>query len=61
MQSKAKSTDQSKSTENRGARKAVCPHCDATEPSANLGKDFTFQARPDRPTDEFYCGCRGWN
>jgi len=20
-----------------------------------------FEYRPDQPTDDYYCGCRGWN
>lgn len=40
-------------------RKARCPDCGSEVPS-DVGLAF-FGYRPDRSTDSFYCGCRGWN
>jgi len=41
-------------------RMARCDECGKNEmPSAM--KLRWFRHRPDRQTDEYYCGCRGWN
>ncbi len=41
-------------------RRAECAHCDTTEPSSKSNLAF-FEARPDRDTDLYYCGCWGWS
>lgn len=40
------------------ARMASCPYCRAVRPSSPALA--SFESRPDRLTDGFYCGCRGW-
>lgn len=41
-------------------RVAVCPDCGQRKPSNTHGLPF-FQHRPDRDTDSFYDGCKGWD
>lgn len=40
-------------------RQAKCVYCSRTVPSSEAAAFFVFH--PDRPQDEFYCGCRGWD
>jgi len=40
-------------------RTAKCTYCKKTVKSS-LELAF-FECRPDRETDNFYCGCRGWD
>lgn len=40
-------------------RKATCPYC-KTEVPSTTGLAF-FEHRPDKPTDSYYCGCRGFD
>ncbi len=40
-------------------RKAKCSMCDRTEPSS-IDLAF-FEYRPEKPTDLYYCGCKGWD
>lgn len=40
-------------------REMVCPYCMKKEPSS-WGAPF-FEYRPNKDTDSFYCGCRGWD
>lgn len=40
-------------------REASCTYCGSRIPSSQ--KAAFFSHRPDRPTDSFYCGCRGWD
>ncbi len=42
-----------------GGREAECADCGKKKPSA-LKLPF-FKHDPKRPTDSFYCGCRGWD
>lgn len=40
-------------------RNATCCYCKASKPSS---PDLAFfESRPSRTTDDFYCGCRGWD
>ena len=40
-------------------RKAKCCYCKSERPSAT-GLPF-FEHTPNKETDNFYCGCRGWD
>jgi len=40
-------------------KKAVCSQCGLVTNSCD-SLPF-FQKRVDKPTDIYYCGCRGWN
>lgn len=40
-------------------RTSVCTDCDNEQPS-NLSLPF-FVHQPDKPKDNHYCGCKGWN
>lgn len=42
-----------------GDRLAQCSLCSATSKS---DKDLPlFKERPDKPHDDYFCGCRGWD
>lgn len=40
-------------------RIAECGECNNTQPSST--KLAFFKHQPDRASDSYYCGCRGWN
>lgn len=40
-------------------REAQCAYCKKATPSS-VTLAF-FEARPNKPYDSFYCGCRGWD
>ncbi len=40
-------------------RMAECNHCDATVPSKSTLPFFKYN--PELETDNYYCGCFGWN
>jgi hypothetical protein len=44
---------------NLKGRTAECSMCDRKEPS-DMDLAF-FEHRPSRPTDLYYCGCKGWD
>jgi len=44
---------------NLEGRTARCTYCGQERPSST--KLAFFEYRPDQPTDDYYCGCRGWN
>lgn len=45
---------------NLDSRVAVCGYYCGTRAASSTSLAF-FEARPDEPTDNFYCGCRGWD
>jgi hypothetical protein len=46
-------------TPDLGNREAKCAYCGLRKPS-DVTLPF-FVHRPQRETDDFYCGCRGWD
>ncbi len=43
-------------------RMATCAYnCKSTRPSSEREQLAFFRELPERETDEYYCGCQGWD